>query len=319
MARFTEWHVEQYQVARVVQYEHHHLTPEHHAEVLTLRKEMDSLVRDVLDRGVADGTFSVDDSADTALALLSIVVDVARWYSPTIRRTPAEIGCDQRRPRAAARGRRALTRVPTVTAARRPQRSLGAPGAGACPRAVRRGPHRGTTTPTTSRPTRTSSTPTSRPSHRSSTAVSLTQTALDVVAEIAAATSPFASRSRPSTRSPTGSSTFCPSRRRPFAALTETLWAAFPQCPPYAGRFGDVVPHLTLDAVSEVVSEESTRRLGGSHVPARCRAERLDLAWYEPGACRVLRSWRLARRLTASARRRAQRRRRRHGTATPPR
>jgi AcrR family transcriptional regulator len=92
MARFSEWHVEQYQVARVVQYEHHHLTPEHHAEVLALRKEMDSLVRDVLDRGVADGGFTVDDSADTALALLSIVVDVARWYSPTIRRSPAEIG-----------------------------------------------------------------------------------------------------------------------------------------------------------------------------------------------------------------------------------
>jgi AcrR family transcriptional regulator len=92
MARFSEWHVEQYQVARVVQYEHHHLTPEHHAEVLALRKEMDSLVRDVLERGVTDGAFTVDDSADTALALLSIVVDVARWYSPTIRRTPAEIG-----------------------------------------------------------------------------------------------------------------------------------------------------------------------------------------------------------------------------------
>jgi AcrR family transcriptional regulator len=92
MARFTEWHVEQYQVARVVQYEHHHLTPEHHAEVLALRKEMDSLVRDVLARGVADRTFSIDDSADTALALLSIVVDVARWYSPTIRRSPGQIG-----------------------------------------------------------------------------------------------------------------------------------------------------------------------------------------------------------------------------------
>ena len=95
MARFSEWHVEQYQVARVVQYEHHHLTPEHHAEVLALRKEMDALVRAVLDRGVDDGTFSVDESAGsaaTALALLSIVVDVARWYSPTIRRTPTEIG-----------------------------------------------------------------------------------------------------------------------------------------------------------------------------------------------------------------------------------
>ncbi|EWT00996.1 TetR family transcriptional regulator [Intrasporangium oryzae NRRL B-24470] len=92
MARFSEWHVEQYQVARVVQYEHHHLTPEHHAEVLALRKEMDALVRDVLERGVASGEFAIDDVGDTALALLSIVVDVARWYSPTIKRTPAQIG-----------------------------------------------------------------------------------------------------------------------------------------------------------------------------------------------------------------------------------
>ncbi|MCU1536522.1 MAG: transcriptional regulator, TetR family [Humibacillus sp.] len=95
MARFSEWHAEQHQVARVVQYEHHHLTAEHHAEVLALRKEMDALVRDVLERGVADGSFAVDVGAGTsatALALLSIVVDVARWYSPTIRRTPAEIG-----------------------------------------------------------------------------------------------------------------------------------------------------------------------------------------------------------------------------------
>ncbi len=92
IARFSEWHAEGYQLARVVQYEHHHLSPEHHAEVLALRKQMDAVVRDVLDRGVADGTFIVDDSGDTALALLSLAVDVARWYSPTIRRTPAEIG-----------------------------------------------------------------------------------------------------------------------------------------------------------------------------------------------------------------------------------
>jgi hypothetical protein len=76
-----------------------------------------------------------------------------------------------------------------------------------------------------------------------------------------------------------------------FAALTARLWERFPACPPYAGRFDDVVPHLTLDALSEAVSEESTRDLVAPHLPARCRAERLDLAWYEPGACRVLRSW----------------------------
>lgn len=92
MARFTEWHVDQYQVARVVQYEHQHLTAEHRTEVLTLRKQIDSVVRDVLDRGVAAGHFTIDDLGDTALALLSIVVDVARWYSPTIHRSPSEIG-----------------------------------------------------------------------------------------------------------------------------------------------------------------------------------------------------------------------------------
>lgn len=92
MARFSEWHAEQHQVARVVQYEHHHLTTEHHAQVLALRKQIDALVRGVLERGVATGSFVIDDIGDTALALLSIVVDVARWYSPTIRRTPAQIG-----------------------------------------------------------------------------------------------------------------------------------------------------------------------------------------------------------------------------------
>ena len=78
-----------------------------------------------------------------------------------------------------------------------------------------------------------------------------------------------------------------------FRELTRRLAAAFPQCPPYAGRFADVRPHLTLDARSDTVSEESTRDLLGALVPARCRADRLDLAWYAPGGCRVLRSWEL--------------------------
>jgi AcrR family transcriptional regulator len=92
MRRFSEWHVEQHQVARVVYHEHSHLTPAHQAHVLGLRKEIDRIVRSVLEAGVAAGEFDVDDVADTALALLSIVIDVARWYSPTIKRAPAQIG-----------------------------------------------------------------------------------------------------------------------------------------------------------------------------------------------------------------------------------
>lgn len=92
MRRFSEWHVEQHETARVVYHEHSHLTAAHQSEVLALRKEIDRLVRSVIEAGVAAGDFNVDDIADTALALLSIVIDVARWYSPTIRRTPAQIG-----------------------------------------------------------------------------------------------------------------------------------------------------------------------------------------------------------------------------------
>lgn len=88
---FTRWHAEHHEVARIVQYEFPHLTPEHRAEVLALRKEIDAVVQSILSEGVAAGEFAVDDVADTALALMSLVVDVARWYSPTITRTPEQI------------------------------------------------------------------------------------------------------------------------------------------------------------------------------------------------------------------------------------
>lgn len=75
-----------------------------------------------------------------------------------------------------------------------------------------------------------------------------------------------------------------------FARLTSLLMAAFPDHPPYGGDFTPV-PHLTLDLRHGDVSEESTRALLGQHVPARSRAEWLDLAWYEAGACHLLHRW----------------------------
>ena len=61
-------------------------------EHLALRKRIDHTVREVLQSGKASGDFVLDDIPDTALALLSIVVDVARWYTPALHRTPAQIG-----------------------------------------------------------------------------------------------------------------------------------------------------------------------------------------------------------------------------------
>ncbi|HEX5968278.1 MAG TPA: 2'-5' RNA ligase family protein [Intrasporangium sp.] len=90
---------------------------------------------------------------------------------------------------------------------------------------------------------------------------------------------------------PNGVIHLVPDPVEPFRSLTAELFTAFPSCPPYGGAFPDVRPHLTLDARSDGVTVESTRRLLGSLVPARCRAERLDLAWWGNGTCRVLDSW----------------------------
>ena len=121
----------------------------------------------------------------------------------------------------------------------------------------------------------------------------LTPEALGQVAEIAGATAPFDFTLEEVGVFPNGIIHLLPEPTDPFEALTERLLRAFPQCPPYAGEFDAVEPHLTLDAVSDEVTPESTLQLVAPHVPARCRADRLDLAWYARGDCRVLHSWRL--------------------------
>lgn len=92
MSTFARWHAEHFRTARIVQYEFGNLTPEHRDEVLRLRKEIDGVVRRVVDDGVQSGVFAVADIRDTTLALMSMAVDVARWYDPEIRRTPEAIG-----------------------------------------------------------------------------------------------------------------------------------------------------------------------------------------------------------------------------------
>jgi 2'-5' RNA ligase len=77
-----------------------------------------------------------------------------------------------------------------------------------------------------------------------------------------------------------------------FRKLTARLAAEFPDFPPYAGEL-DPIPHLTVDRLSGDVTVASTLALLGDVLPATCRAERLDLAWYEPHASHVVASWTL--------------------------
>ena len=88
---FSRWHAEHYELGRIVQFEFRHLRQEHRDAVLGLRKEIDQVVAGVLRDGVETGEFAVTDVPATALALLSMAIDVARWYTPDVRRTPAAI------------------------------------------------------------------------------------------------------------------------------------------------------------------------------------------------------------------------------------
>jgi len=92
VSAFACWHAEQFRTARIVQRELSQLTPENRAEVITVRRQIDAVVRSVLREGVASGDFDVPDLAMTTLALQSLTIDVARWYEPGIRLTPAAIG-----------------------------------------------------------------------------------------------------------------------------------------------------------------------------------------------------------------------------------
>lgn len=92
VAAFTTWHAEHHGIARVVQYELAALSPEHLAEVAGIRRRITGAVEQVLAEGVEAGAFGVPDLAGTALAVLSMAIDVARWYDPVRSQSPAALG-----------------------------------------------------------------------------------------------------------------------------------------------------------------------------------------------------------------------------------
>jgi AcrR family transcriptional regulator len=88
---FTLWHAEHHTAARVVQYEGGALSEEHRREIVWRRREIDRHMREVITAGVDSGVFAVPDVAGTTLALLSLSVDVARWYRDDGRRSAESV------------------------------------------------------------------------------------------------------------------------------------------------------------------------------------------------------------------------------------
>lgn len=80
MFGYVLFHVRKHTIARVINYEMAALSPEHHAEITAIRREIDSTIYEVVRQGVADGVFRTADPRMTAVALESMGIDIARWY-----------------------------------------------------------------------------------------------------------------------------------------------------------------------------------------------------------------------------------------------
>ncbi|MFJ8601237.1 TetR/AcrR family transcriptional regulator [Streptomyces shenzhenensis] len=92
VSSFVRWHAGRRTTARVVQYELDALGPDARAEILALRRQVDAEVRGIIQEGVASGEFDVLDVRGTTLAVLSLCIDVARWFNVNGPRTPEEVG-----------------------------------------------------------------------------------------------------------------------------------------------------------------------------------------------------------------------------------
>jgi AcrR family transcriptional regulator len=90
--KFVAWHAKRHVVARVVQHELAALPPQDYEVVTDLRRRTEQHVRDVITAGASLGRFEVPDVRTAARAVLGLGVDVARWYTPSTRPGPTELG-----------------------------------------------------------------------------------------------------------------------------------------------------------------------------------------------------------------------------------
>ncbi|NLU71831.1 TetR/AcrR family transcriptional regulator [Streptomyces sp. HNM0575] len=92
MKRYTAWHARHHVAARVCQYELNALTAEHYEEIRELRHRTNEVFRDAVARGVADGTFPQVDVNRVVRGMLSLGIDLVRWYRLDGPDSPDELG-----------------------------------------------------------------------------------------------------------------------------------------------------------------------------------------------------------------------------------
>ena len=92
ISRYTAWHGRHHVAARVCQFELAALTAEHYEEILDLRHRTNEFFRDAVTRGVADGSFAPVDVKRVTRAMLSLSIDLVRWYRLDGSDSPEQLG-----------------------------------------------------------------------------------------------------------------------------------------------------------------------------------------------------------------------------------
>jgi AcrR family transcriptional regulator len=88
---FALWHAERHTRARIANYELAALTPEHYAVINGIRRQITSELEGVVEAGQLDGSFDVADVRMTTSSLLSLGIDVSRWYRDSGHISPQQI------------------------------------------------------------------------------------------------------------------------------------------------------------------------------------------------------------------------------------
>jgi AcrR family transcriptional regulator len=88
---FAKWHADNHVLARVIQYEFQNLPSHQLRKIIVIRSTFETLLKEELSRGEDAGTFVIADIPRTAVAILSLCIDLARWYEPTRENTSESI------------------------------------------------------------------------------------------------------------------------------------------------------------------------------------------------------------------------------------
>lgn len=92
VSRYTAWHARHHVAARVCQYELAGLTPEHYDEIIQVRHQTNEVFRAAVEQGATEGAFVPGDVNRLVRGMLSLSIDLVRWYRLDGPDSPEQLG-----------------------------------------------------------------------------------------------------------------------------------------------------------------------------------------------------------------------------------